>query len=212
VTPGDAIASFLSDPDPATEGMCTLSFTDKVSGCNCCSAERKTEKFLPSGPRLWNRSPKYMGAAIPASSWIRTYSILTVSLALLVYFYASFRSRSPAAGTFMHSAKNGRVTAMKFPDGSFLPSLITANKPQVLLSICYFHYNAIFTRFMAEREWNGYSLSYRPLRVTVPEGAQRSTYRLQLPYRFSLPLIGIGILLHWMLSNAFYLYIVEGGK
>jgi hypothetical protein len=43
-------------------------------------------------------------------------------------------------------------------------------------------------------------------------GNQYSTYRLQLPYRYSLPLIGMSIFLHWMMSNSFYIVVAEGGK
>lgn len=42
-------------------------------------------------------------------------------------------------------------------------------------------------------------------------GDQYSTYRLQLPYKYSIPLIISSIALHWMLSNTVYLFISEGG-
>lgn len=41
---------------------------------------------------------------------------------------------------------------------------------------------------------------------------QYSTYRLQLPYKYSIPLILMSIFLHWLLSNTLYLFISEGGK
>lgn len=41
------------------------------------------------------------------------------------------------------------------------------------------------------------------LRVTQPHGYQRSSYFLQLPYRWSLPLIVISGTLHWLLSRVF---------
>lgn len=88
---------------------------------------------------------------------------------------------------------------------------VTANLPQIALSLSYFSYNAIFTRLQAESEWNSFSVDYKPLRVTSPRGDQRSTYRLQLPYRYSLPLLAISILLHWLVSNTIYVVIVEGG-
>lgn len=43
-------------------------------------------------------------------------------------------------------------------------------------------------------------------------GEQYATYRLQLPYRYSIPLIVMSIFLHWMMSNTFYTMVGEGGK
>lgn len=94
----------------------------------------------------------------------------------------------------------------------YLGSLIMVNTPQLLLSLCYFSYNALVTRIHIEQEWNSYSLSYKPLRVSYPAGEQTSTYRLELPYKYSLLLLGANILLHWLLSSAVYLFINEGGK
>lgn len=79
-----------------------------------------------------------------------------------------------------------------------------ANTPQLILSICYTVYNGLFTRMLAEVEWSKYSINYRSLRVTSPQGQQRSTYRLQLPYRWSVPLILVSVLLHWTYSNCIY--------
>lgn len=91
-------------------------------------------------------------------------------------------------------------------------SVLLANSPQLLLSVSYFVYNSLFTRLQVEKEWNRYSKDYRPLRVTAPVGEQVSTYRLQLPYRYSIPLITISIILHWLVSNTLYVFIIEGGK
>jgi hypothetical protein len=55
------------------------------------------------------------------------------------------------------------------------------------------------------QEWNNMSTIRKGLRVTNPHGDQRSTFFLQLPYRYSLPLIGTGGILHWLLSQSFFL-------
>ncbi|KAF5243582.1 hypothetical protein FANTH_8161 [Fusarium anthophilum] len=44
-----------------------------------------------------------------------------------------------------------------------------------------------------------------PALQTQSLGGQRSTYRLQLPYRWSVPLLAISNILHWVYSNCFYL-------
>jgi len=43
------------------------------------------------------------------------------------------------------------------------------------------------------------------LRVTQPEGKQQSTYFLQLPYKWALPLMLTSGVLHWLLSQSFFL-------
>ena len=79
------------------------------------------------------------------------------------------------------------------------------------LSLCYFAFNALMTRGCAEMEWNSYALSYKPLRVSHPHGQQTSTYRLQLPYVYGVPVMAFSMLLHWLLSNAVYVSIIDGG-
>ena len=111
-----------------------------------------------------------------------------------------------------HTYENGLLRSDWLPKGRFLSSLLLANTPQVILSSCYFLYNSIWTHLHAELEWNAFGTRYQPLRVSSPHGQQRSTYRLQLPYAYSIPLIAGSIVLHWLVSNAFYLLVIEGGK
>ncbi|KAI0188681.1 hypothetical protein EV127DRAFT_471171 [Xylaria flabelliformis] len=94
----------------------------------------------------------------------------------------------------------------------YFSSLLLANAPQLILSLCYISFNALITRLQVEREWNSLSLNFQPLRVSYPMGEQVSSYRLQLPYKYSIPMIAISILLHWLVSNGLFLYIIEGGS
>lgn len=55
------------------------------------------------------------------------------------------------------------------------------------------------------QEWNNLARYRRGLRVTRPEGDQRSTYFLQLPYKWAWPLIITSGALHWLLSQSFFL-------
>ncbi|KAG6354534.1 hypothetical protein INS49_004551 [Diaporthe citri] len=61
------------------------------------------------------------------------------------------------------------------------------------------------------KEWSTMSIRYKALRVTNPQGQQSSTYFLQLPYRYSVPLLIISALLHWVLSGCIYLLVMKGG-
>ncbi|KAJ9150393.1 hypothetical protein NKR23_g3661 [Pleurostoma richardsiae] len=146
--------------------------------------------------------------------WIRSYVLFAAVIIFLAAMFGSAQKSNPIASskqTLEQSATNGILNTDGSTGGQLLPSVITANLPQLLLSFSYFVYNSLYTRLCVEKEWNSYSIGYRGLRVTQPKGQQRSTYRLQLPYRYSIPLITISILLHWLVSNALYVFVLEGG-
>ncbi|CAJ0541351.1 Ff.00g080070.m01.CDS01 [Fusarium sp. VM40] len=178
ITPGDAIASFIVRPDLETKGMCTLNRSDL------------TEIRMHAQPALINSSPKIrqwhlsakrrLSAGVPRHIWVL------------------------GASRFSHDPINKALTIHGLEINSFLGKTMLANTPQLILSICYMVYNGLFTRMLAEVEWSKYSINYRSLRVTSPQGQQRSTYRLQLPYRWSIPLILVSVLLHWTYSNCIY--------
>ena len=54
-------------------------------------------------------------------------------------------------------------------------------------------------------EWSAYATKKKFLRVTSPIGGQRSTYRLQLPYRYGIPLLVGSSVLHWLVSQSIFL-------
>ncbi|KAF4905174.1 hypothetical protein CGCVW01_v012944 [Colletotrichum viniferum] len=90
-------------------------------------------------------------------------------------------------------------------------NVILANTPQVLMSLIYFNYNALFTCISLATEWDRfYSGSKKGLRVsTKPQGNQRQTYFLQLPYRYSLTLAVFSGVLHWLISQSIFLVRIE---
>ena len=87
---------------------------------------------------------------------------------------------------------------------------LVANLPQVVLSFLFPLYNGLFTSMLLADEWNGYAHERKPLRVTDPRGAQRSTYRLQLPYRYGVPLLTASVTLHWLVSQSLFLVNMNG--
>lgn len=63
---------------------------------------------------------------------------------------------------------------------------------------------------LSAREWNSFATQRKGLRISgVPEGAQRSTYFLQLPYRFALPIMLCSTTLHWLVSQSIFLVAVQ---
>ncbi|CAN9250055.1 unnamed protein product [Alternaria alternata] len=99
-----------------------------------------------------------------------------------------------------------------FRDGkdSLVLKVVLANLPQLVFSFLYFSYNALLTAMLMGYEWVSYAHKRKGLRVShQPKGAQRCTYFLQLPYRFSIPLLLLSALLHWLVSQSLFLMSID---
>ena len=203
ITPGDAIESFITKPDASTVGMCGFTRHDLD--------DRRDYRWVPTA-RMWGgggtrRKSMY---AVPSSIWAFSYILIGSSLFVgLIMLGISAREQAVTDSEFGHDARNRQMKSKIMLSTSGM--IVLANTPQLVLSMCYFAYNGLFTRMLSEFEWAKLSTAYRSLRVTRPKGPhQRSTYRLQLPYRWSLPLLLVSAVLHWLYSNSFYLTIFEG--
>ncbi|KAI2625580.1 hypothetical protein GGR54DRAFT_629151 [Hypoxylon sp. NC1633] len=201
VTLGDAIESFIEKSDPVTAGMST------ISQAEIQRAMKHDKAFLLPVPRQWQTSRRRRAAVVPLSVWATSYLLFAIGISICAYFLNGLSSSGAITGFFFESDQNAFLNfSFTFFDGVLL-----ANSPQLLLSFCYLAYNNLFTRLQMAREWSLFSQGYQSLRVTDPKGDQYSTYRLQLPYKYSVPLIGLSILLHWLLSNTIYLFVSTGG-
>ena len=90
-----------------------------------------------------------------------------------------------------------------------LSMALTANLPQLVLTTLYFLYNSLYTSMFTAFEWSRFALQKKSLRVSSPRGSQRSTYWLQLPWIYSLPISIAAAILHWLVSQSIFLVIVE---
>lgn len=89
-------------------------------------------------------------------------------------------------------------------------NVLVANIAQPVLSFIYFIYNGIFTCMLAEREWNQFARKARGLRVSgIPSGSQRSSYFLQIPSRFAIPIMLLSGVLHWLVSQSIFFVAIE---
>ena len=95
--------------------------------------------------------------------------------------------------------------------GDLLLNVVMANTPQLAFSLVYFSYNGLFTTMALAREWGGFALARKGLRRSggALRGAQRSTYFLQLPWRYTLVLLPVSGALHWLISQSIFLVYVE---
>jgi hypothetical protein len=58
---------------------------------------------------------------------------------------------------------------------------------------------------LAAAEWTQFAVTRKTLRVSRPRSGQRSTYWLQLPWKYSLPLLTVSIFLHWLVSRSLFI-------
>ena len=101
-------------------------------------------------------------------------------------------------------------TTVNYRSNDLISNVLTANTPQIILSLLYYAYNSLFTAMLMGYEWVTYSRNRKGLRVTrQPSGTQRSTYFLQLPYRFGIPLMVLSVTLHWLVSQSIFLVAIE---
>ena len=49
----------------------------------------------------------------------------------------------------------------------------------------------------------------KTLRVSAPEGIQRSSYFVSMPWRYGIPLISAMFLLHWLISQSVFVFAVD---
>ncbi|RGP63933.1 hypothetical protein FSPOR_8260 [Fusarium sporotrichioides] len=142
---------------------------------------------------------------------VGSYGLMSMNILLLAGGFLAAQRNAPITGqSLLQSMNNGILSVSPASPGRIIDFVLRANLPQLLLSITYFIYNNIYTYLCTEMGWNSYGGSFQPLRVSQPKGQQRSAYRLQLPYRYSIPLIIVSIFMHWLVSNAIYVFVVEG--
>lgn len=104
----------------------------------------------------------------------------------------------------------GEITSVALINGtarnnSITKSVFLANLPQAIISFMYLLLNSIITAMVSSSEWSEYGHRRKPLRVSFSRLGQRSTFYLQLPYQYGLPLLALSAFLHWLVSQSIFL-------
>ena len=86
-----------------------------------------------------------------------------------------------------------------------MANVLIANSPQLVISFLYLIYNSAFTSMVSANEYAKFGSRRKALRVSKPKGSQCSTFWLQLPYRYILPLMTAMAFLHWLISRSVFL-------
>lgn len=228
---GDAIASFLSNPDPSTKNMCLLSQADVTQG-----------KIWPSKTGSFGVTSEAMVARLPAKWRFRSVSKATFWLTCIVFLSCAITTAGGFGYVYrsVQYANDGQIfvgllskfqlsafgfgspapqntwlipglSKIQNPDNQVLVTVLLANLPQLLLSFVYLILNRYLTAIYVADEWSDYAIDRKGLRVSqpIPHSQQRSTYFLQLPYRIGLPLMCISTVAHWLASATVFLAIVR---
>ena len=74
----------------------------------------------------------------------------------------------------------------------------------MIVSFLYITFNALFSCMLVSDEWAGYYKTRKTLRVSFPEGIQRSSYFVSMPLRYGIPLTISMALLHWTVSQSVF--------
>ncbi|KAF5366495.1 hypothetical protein D9757_012166 [Collybiopsis confluens] len=202
VTIGDGIASFVSNPDIHTRDMCLAGsdfFNGRTIGETLCLEyqPRRIRWLHAASKRQWIMTASLFAGAISALAGLLIHGVI---------FLYSNGIIGPSGLWEFGLGKPHALDIMVENLGyiGLLISVLVSNSPQLVLSIIYLFFNSLCTKTCLAREWSVYAHSRKPLRVSSPRGDQRSTYFLQIPYRFGLPLMAYLAVLHWLTSESLF--------
>ncbi|KAJ9491773.1 hypothetical protein VN97_g1492 [Penicillium thymicola] len=220
LTSGDAISSFLEDPDETTKGMCWASLNN---------IKKKNWITCPKGQEPQQHTVRYQRLTIPqqwrkASNpihWFVTVLIVLLCIVATTLIYPFFAVNSGSGlGNIQLTwqaiwdidsiaRENARDTSgvWKYSE---LQGVVIVNSAQLIVTLCYYFYNSLLTRMLLSAEYSSYGVDRKPLRVTWPvEGSkQRSTYWLSIPYQYGIPAMALFTILHWLVSQGVYFLLV----
>lgn len=227
---GDAVASFLNTRDPMTAGLCLIvgpnaERHDPQGGTEIQKAKTRNWSDKPKlwsdvargnwmmALTMWVSYPRY-----PVMTNILGRALAAVGFGIAMLYRGSSHLGVQSFSSLSFGAVNPSTLILNYAASEDVTSqsqlfllrmVLVANSPQIVFSMLYFLYNRSYTAMCGMVEWTTFAIKRQSLRVSRPTGIQRSTYWLQLPYLYSLPLlIGSG-LTHWVLSQSLFLVRVS---
>ncbi|KAG9952029.1 hypothetical protein KCU85_g2265, partial [Aureobasidium melanogenum] len=170
-------------------------------------------------PVEWKKKKLRWYQASSKSSWAVFMVLCVLGWSTAAYFLGKtmqvYENNNRQTYTLSHMWQDGVGTVSTDyivnprSDRSLMENVLLANTPQFAISFIYVLYNNCLTRMVLAQEYSGYARHRKPLRVSRPEGEQRSTYRLQLPYQYSIPLMTTMAILHWLVARSIFLVQIE---
>lgn len=223
LTTGDAIASFLRRPDPVTAHTSLLAHPH-VPRREAMNSEvhLSLRSHFPIYSLRYTRRPHATTLPTPRptlpcrKAYIWKDAVPRLLLWLLVILAAASIGISFIPLTSNMPNESGKPISTSIFSGIFPPALDTrllgksftcyvlvVNSVQVVVSMIYYLVNNTLTRMTLAAEYSSYAIKRKPLRVSFPQGQQRSTYYVTIPYRWGVPTFVIFSVLHLMMAEAF---------
>ncbi|KAL3454137.1 hypothetical protein BJX65DRAFT_292349 [Aspergillus insuetus] len=223
LTIGDAIASFLRIPDESSRGMCLLSKEDVVrKQRQALSRDEDMRDVKGSIFGYYNPQPKRRWRSVSISRWTVVSFMYTSSVILatvLLIFGIAVQSHAVTTSDLWTAGFAAIDTRTMISTWYWSSDLVTnsliANLPHLIFSSLYFLTNGVLTTMALSTEWSAFAVSRKGLRVSTPVSVgdasvtgiyqRRARLYLSLPRRYSLPLLAVSGLLHWLMSQSIYL-------
>ncbi|KAK4211282.1 hypothetical protein QBC37DRAFT_402664 [Rhypophila decipiens] len=219
-TLGDAIASFMRVPDPTTIDMGLAGRDDFVKKRTWKSKLMNKSPALPSEPRQWKYETRHWREAASPRRWftfvLAWFVVMAAATGLLFAGLKPLQLRRlPTTIRDLWDLGFGALTPYTYivlnlprhdPDG-LIRNILIANLPQLILSIIYILYNGLLSTFLVQREFSRMykEENMKALRVSEPDGIQRSSYFISLPLRYGIPLYASSGIMHWLISQSLFL-------
>ncbi|KAF2023861.1 hypothetical protein EK21DRAFT_118353 [Setomelanomma holmii] len=211
VTVGDAVQSFIKQPDTSTSDCCLMSRYD-VDKLWAKPDNRNSQRYTLERRRAW-------ASAVSGRRWSLSLILYIATIIAAIYLLIRVKTRKwncevdgdwfngvPCTGNGFGNVDFDYLLHVQLGDrANVVPYVLLANLPQAIISVLYLTYNGIFTCMLANREWASYAVKRAALRVTIPSTLQRSSYFLSLPFTYSAPLMVASILLHWFISQSIFM-------
>ncbi|KAF7195462.1 hypothetical protein HII31_03354 [Pseudocercospora fuligena] len=190
-TLGDALASFLEHKDAATAEKGPVSLRE-IEKSDRPLYEHESPRLFISKALRWEHG-------VSNIRWRQCWAACALALIVTGILMGVTIKMSDGA---LNSSNNLLGTTT---NNSLEWNALMTNMPQLVISTVYLLYNNALTCMLLAREYAQYAIERKSLRVSIPVGSQRSTYWLQVPYKFILPLMTTMAVLHWLVSRSLYL-------
>ena len=212
-TLGDAISSFLQDPDPTTRGSCLLSKTDVWQGRWGTNTTNPNDNptiagakyFLPQD-HFWFSSPSLPRLVFVLLIWLLTAGLTATALGIsIVSDPNNYLSKFGIASGY--STLLFPTAVQSVPLGATLIACL----PQVLLAALYLCVNSLLTVFFLSHESSLFAIKHRVLRVSsdAPEGEQITSLYLTLPRPISWFLVLLFAGMGFVLSQSVFVVLLR---
>ncbi|KAF2631727.1 hypothetical protein BU25DRAFT_195561 [Macroventuria anomochaeta] len=230
-TIGDAIASFLERQDSTTKDMCLVSSAQirrhgfKTSALPQTSTNTrrrwwsratKQEVTLPYAPQTFTNARPRRWTGANTTEFFSTVGISAAYVIILTVTlgWATSETNGNAFDSDFGRPNIQSLAKLKPDDvgsSGIVPTLLTANIPQLGFSLLYVFYTNIWSKLLIAHEFDRLTTSKKGLRVSErPRGHQRTSHFFTLPTRYAFPLMACSAALHWLCSRSLFMARFDG--